>query len=83
MKLPFYIKMENEKFTYTFDKNEINLIQLVLSNNIDYLIQEYKGNEQDKELIEKWLNILDKIEMPMIEKNMLWQTTKEFYTKEV
>ena len=75
--------MENEKFTYTFDKNEINLIQLVLSNNVDYLMQEYKGNEQDKELIEKWLNILDKIETPMKEKNMLWQTTKEFYTKEV
>ena len=75
--------MENEKFTYTFNKNEINLIQLVLSNNVDYLIQEYKGNEQDKELIEKWLNILDKIETPMKEKNMLWQTTKEFYAKEV
>jgi hypothetical protein len=75
--------MENETFTYTFDKNEINLIQLVLSNNVDYLMQEYKGNVQDKELIEKWLNILDKIETPMKEKNMLWQTTKEYYMKEV
>ena len=75
--------MKNEKFIYTFNKNEINLIQLVLSNNVDYLIQEYKGDKQDKKLIEKWLNILDKIETPMIEKNMLWQTTKEFYTKEV
>ena len=75
--------MDNENFTYTFDKSEISLIQLVLSNNIDYLVQEYNGNKQDKELIEKWLNILDKIEIPMIKKDMLWQTTKEFYIKEV
>jgi hypothetical protein len=70
-----------EEFTLTLNKTDMNMIQMVLSNNFDYLLQEYQGTEQDKELLKKWLDILDKIEIPMKKADMLWDTTREYYTK--
>lgn len=66
-------------FTITFNTNDINMIDLVLSNNFEYLIQETKGTPQDRELLDKWLQILNKIEIPMKEKGLLDTTTEEYY----
>ena len=66
-------------FTITFNTNDINMIDLVLSDNFEYLMQENKGTPQDRELLDRWLQILNKIEIPMKEKGLLYTTTEEYY----